>query len=211
MLNQGKVTEKQQSEFEKRRQEKADHILSEQQKTEQLRAEDHKKKEDDFDAFTSGKITDDMTLQDIFKSYYGKAKSVDVSAAKDKVSNSAMNSLGGFSQRLEERRRKAKEAKEAKEAEAKAAADKFSVKGKREEKAAEEAQQKMKAEAKSGEKESEAQQKEEQKKEATFKADAEEATSEEKTEENKGPATSSRAKDEPKFSFYSKMEAWETN
>jgi len=42
MLNQGKVTEKQQAEFEKRRQEKADRVLEEQQKNEQLRDEDHK-------------------------------------------------------------------------------------------------------------------------------------------------------------------------
>lgn len=47
---------------------------------------------------------------------------MDLSKAKDKVGNSAMNSLGGFSSRLEERRRKAREAKEAKEAEAKESA-----------------------------------------------------------------------------------------
>jgi hypothetical protein len=42
MLNQGKVSEKQQADFEKRRQEKADNTLDEQQKNEQLRDEDHK-------------------------------------------------------------------------------------------------------------------------------------------------------------------------
>lgn len=67
-----------------------------------------------------------MTLQDIFKQYYGRAKEVDLSAAKNKVSNSAMSSLGGFSQKLEARRQKAREAKEAKEAAAKeASADKM--------------------------------------------------------------------------------------
>ena len=45
MLNQGKVTEKQQSEFEQRRQEKADSVLEDQQKQEKLRDQDHKQKE----------------------------------------------------------------------------------------------------------------------------------------------------------------------
>ena len=67
-----------------------------------------------------------MSLQDIFKQYYGKAKKVDISGAKSRVSNSAMSSLGGFSQKLEERRRKAREAKEAKEA--KVQDDKMSAK-----------------------------------------------------------------------------------
>ena len=56
-------------------------------------------------------ITDDMTLQDIFKNFYSKAKSVDVK--KDSV-NSAMSSLNGFSAKLEARRKKAREAKQAK-------------------------------------------------------------------------------------------------
>lgn len=55
-----------------------------------------------------------MNLQDIFKQYYGKAKKVDVTGAAGGIKNSAMSSLGGFSQKLEERRRKAREAKEAK-------------------------------------------------------------------------------------------------
>ena len=45
MLNQGKVTEKQQSEFEQRRQEKADSVLKDQQKQEKLLDQDHKQKE----------------------------------------------------------------------------------------------------------------------------------------------------------------------
>lgn len=59
-----------------------------------------------------------MNLQDIFKQYYGKAKKVDVTGAAGGIKNSAMSSLGGFSQKLEERRRKAREAKEAKAAKA---------------------------------------------------------------------------------------------
>jgi len=41
-----------------------------------------------------------MTLQDIFKQFYSKAKTVEV---KNPV-NSALSSLGGFSQKLEKRR-----------------------------------------------------------------------------------------------------------
>ena len=42
------------------------------------------------------KKEEDESLQDLFKSYYEKMKDVNTSA-----SNSAMNSLNGFSQRLE--------------------------------------------------------------------------------------------------------------
>jgi len=45
LLNQGKVSEKQTSEFEQRRQEKADSVLEDQQKQERLRDEEHKQKE----------------------------------------------------------------------------------------------------------------------------------------------------------------------
>ena len=114
LLNQGKVTEKQTAEFERRKQEKAANVLEDQKRAEEMRAKDQKKTEDAFDDFASGKITDDMNLQDIFKQYYGKAKKVDVSGAAGGIKNSAMSSLGGFSQKLEERRRKAREAKEAK-------------------------------------------------------------------------------------------------
>ena len=58
----------------------------------------------------SGKaITDDMTLQDIFKKFYSSAKTVNV---KEKVGvNKAMSSLNSFSERLEKRRQAAREAK----------------------------------------------------------------------------------------------------
>ena len=45
------------------------------------------------------KITDDMNLQDVFKQFYTKAKSVDLK--KSNVVNSAMSSLNGFSSKLE--------------------------------------------------------------------------------------------------------------
>lgn len=75
----------------------------EQEKQEEMRKQNDKKKEEDFEDLLSGKskkITDDMTLQDIFKQFYSKAKTVEV---KNPV-NSAMSSLGGFSQKLEKRR-----------------------------------------------------------------------------------------------------------
>ena len=75
------------------------------------------KKEEDFDKFLKGEkvtITDDMTLQDIFKTYYSKAKEVDLKKAK--VVNSALSSINSFSSKLEKRRQAAKKAKEAKEA-----------------------------------------------------------------------------------------------
>lgn len=59
-------------------------------------------------------ITDEMTLQDIFKSFYSKAKTVDVKNAG--AVNSAMSSLNGFSAKLEAKRKAAREAKEAKKA-----------------------------------------------------------------------------------------------
>ena len=46
------------------------------------------------------KNTDDMTLQDLFKEYYSKVKTVD---AKEYV-NSAKSSLNSFSSLLEKRR-----------------------------------------------------------------------------------------------------------
>lgn len=58
-------------------------------------------------------ITDDMTLQDIFKNFYSKAKSVDINKAGGV--NSAMSSLNGFSAKLDARRKAAREAKKAKE------------------------------------------------------------------------------------------------
>ena len=63
--------------------------------------------EEDFDAFLKGekaknRITDDMTLQDIFKQYYNKAHSIDIKQSN--IVNSAMSSINSFSSRLEKRR-----------------------------------------------------------------------------------------------------------
>ena len=53
-----------------------------------------------------------MSLQDIFKQFYSKAKTVDLK--QQAGVNSAMNSLNGFSAKLEARRKAAREAKESK-------------------------------------------------------------------------------------------------
>ena len=83
----------------------------EQEKQQKMRQESYEKKEKDFDAFVSGKaeITDDMTLQDIFKQFYSKAKESDIGG---NIKNSAMSSLNGFSSKLERRRQAAREKKE---------------------------------------------------------------------------------------------------
>lgn len=78
---------------------------------EKLREKDYAQKEQAFEDFLEGKtpkkqtITDDMSIQDIFKQFYGKAKEVDL--GKTKVVNSAMSSLNSFSSRLEKRRQAA--------------------------------------------------------------------------------------------------------
>jgi hypothetical protein len=48
-----------------------------------------------------------MSLQDIFKQFYGRAKDVDIGPGK--VVNSAMSSLNSFSSRLDRRRKSAAE------------------------------------------------------------------------------------------------------
>jgi len=50
----------------------------------------------------SSEITDDMSLQDVFKAFYNKAKTVDIQG--EQLKNSAMGSITGFSQKLEQRR-----------------------------------------------------------------------------------------------------------
>lgn len=54
-------------------------------------------------------ITEDMNLQQVFKTFYSRAKTVSVSGESAK--NSAMSSLTGFSQKLEQRRQAAREKK----------------------------------------------------------------------------------------------------
>jgi len=73
-----------------------------------MREKDRAKKEKQFEAFMSGKtpekealISDDMSLQDIFKKLYGKTKEA---GGKDGVMNSAKSSLNSLGSRLEKRR-----------------------------------------------------------------------------------------------------------
>lgn len=68
------------------------------------KAEFEKKKQQDFEDLLRGeKRRDEMSLQDLFKEYYQKAKTVDT---KDYV-NSAKSSLNSFSSLLEKRRQNA--------------------------------------------------------------------------------------------------------
>ena len=65
----------------------------------QERKDGAQKAESDFKDFMDGKAPQkekEESLQDLFKSFYTKAKAVN-----HDVSNSAMNSLNGFSSRLE--------------------------------------------------------------------------------------------------------------
>lgn len=75
-----------------------------------MREKDHASKEQAFEDFVGGKkkITDDMSLQDIFKQFHGRIKEVDLGPGK--VVNSAMSSLNSFSSRLDKRRKAAAEA-----------------------------------------------------------------------------------------------------
>ena len=57
-----------------------------------------------------------MTLQDIFKQAYGRAKDIDIGPGK--IVNSARSSLNSFSSRLEKRRKAAAEAKASEKEEA---------------------------------------------------------------------------------------------
>ena len=80
-----------------------------------MRKDQYAKQEQEFEDFLSGKqeekkgfeVNDNMNLQDIFKQFYSKAKSVEIK--KDAgVFNSAKSSLNGFSARLEKRREAAR-------------------------------------------------------------------------------------------------------
>jgi hypothetical protein len=127
-----------------------------------------------------------MTLQDIFKQAYGKAKDIDIGPGK--IVNSARSSLNSFSSRLEKRRKAAAEAKEGKSEEAQ-----------KEEKAApkEEEKPKDEAQAKDQKPKEEAQAKDESVKEEQPKSEEAQAEGSAETvsdkEEKKGPVKSSRA------------------
>jgi hypothetical protein len=77
----------------------------EQAKYDTQKAEFERRKQQDFEDMLSGKqkSRDEMNLQDLFKEYYSKAKAVDT---KEYV-NSAKSSLNSFSSLLEKRRQKA--------------------------------------------------------------------------------------------------------
>lgn len=82
---------------------------------EEQREKSNQAKEQAFEDMLAGKqtqITDDMNLQQVFKAFYNRAKQVDVKTGGQSVVNSAMNSLGGFSSKLEARRQAAREKKQ---------------------------------------------------------------------------------------------------
>ena len=91
-----------------------------------MREQQYAQKEQDFEDFLSGKkeakkkgfeVNDDMSLQDIFKQFYSKAKTVKQKDQEgDGVFNSAKQSLTGFSARLEKRREAARKKKEEEQA-----------------------------------------------------------------------------------------------
>jgi len=116
-LKTGEVTKEQKQEFEQRKKDKEAAFKEAQDKAVEDRQKEDSRAEENFDKFLKGEkpttITDDMTLQDIFKTYYKKAKTVDIKKAK--ILNSAASSLGSLSSRLEKRRKAAREAKESKE------------------------------------------------------------------------------------------------
>lgn len=88
-----------------------------QEMTDEAKQKMAEQNQQDFDDLLKGKTpskkTEDMNLQEIFKSYYVKAKTVD----KSDYLNSAKGSLNSFSSYLEKKRQRAKEQKEEKEAE----------------------------------------------------------------------------------------------
>ena len=79
------------------------------EKYESDKAKLDKKKQQEFEDLLSGKkkSTDEMTLGDLFKEFYGKAKEVDTS----KYINSAKSSLNSLSSVLEKRRQAAAQTK----------------------------------------------------------------------------------------------------
>lgn len=76
---------------------------------EKNKAEYEKKKQEDFEDMLSGKTKkrDEMNIQELFKDLYSQAKSVDT---KEYV-NSAKSSINSFSSLLEKRRQKAADKK----------------------------------------------------------------------------------------------------
>lgn len=122
LINEGSVSKEEKAKFEQRKQDKINADKKAAEDVERMRVQSDKQKEQAFDDFISGKepdkkplITDDMNLQDIFKTFYSKAKEVDVKS-KNPI-NSALNSLNSFSSRLDARRKAAAEAKKKADAE----------------------------------------------------------------------------------------------
>lgn len=80
------------------------------------RKADSARQQADFDDFLAGKKpqkkTEDMTIQELFRTYYEKAQEVDVKGKAGDHLNSAMKSLNGFSAKLDARRRAAKAQRE---------------------------------------------------------------------------------------------------
>ena len=115
LLNKGKVSESEKQEMKEKLKAKEDASKQKAEDLEKAREKDYQQKEQAFEDFLDGKtpkkqgITDDMTLQDIFKQAYGRAKDIDIGPGK--IVNSARSSLNSFSSRLEKRRKAAAEAK----------------------------------------------------------------------------------------------------
>jgi len=87
-------------ERESKIQQKMQEDEADQQRQQQEKKEYEVKKQQDFEDLLSGKKKEEMNLQDLFKEYYSKVKSVDT---KEFV-NKATTSLNSFSAKLEARR-----------------------------------------------------------------------------------------------------------
>lgn len=100
------MSEEQKLEFQRRREEKAQAVKEAQEKVEADREKSNRAKEQAFDDMLSGKtpISEDMNLQQVFKVFYDRAKTIDHS----KLKNSALGSITGFSSKLEARRQAAR-------------------------------------------------------------------------------------------------------
>jgi hypothetical protein len=117
MLKQGTITEEEKKIAEEKIKAKEEEKKKQQEETEQKRKASEAKSEEAFDEFikSGGRqgIRDDMSLQDIFKQYYNRAHSLDISNSK--VVNSALSSINSLSSRLDKRRQAAKLKREQKE------------------------------------------------------------------------------------------------
>ncbi len=104
LLGSSKASEQEKSTISEQAKVKRQHDAEHQKKFEQQKEEFEKRKQQDFDDLLSGKKrTDDMSLQELFKVYYHKAKQTDI---KEGI-NTAKSSLNSFSSLLEKRRQKA--------------------------------------------------------------------------------------------------------